>query len=167
MKFFAQIDGNAFTADLDADADAGRWWINDRAVSANLHKIGPGHYLMNRDGRIYQAYIHRESNQYQVAINGERFQFALDDEKTHLIRNWLKNDRHAKKVQEIRAPMPGLIIELPVVEGQEISEGDTVAIIEAMKMENEIKATMRGIIEGILVKQRESVDKNTILITIR
>ena len=74
------------------------------------------------------------------------------------------NKTSAAAVQDIKAPMPGLVIELKVEEGQEIKAGDPLIILEAMKMENIIKSPREGVIKSILVKKGQSVEKNQILI---
>jgi biotin carboxyl carrier protein len=70
----------------------------------------------------------------------------------------------SKKINEIKAPMPGLILEISVNVGQEVKENDALLILEAMKMENVIKSPCDGIIKSIKVKQGEAVDKNSLLI---
>lgn len=71
---------------------------------------------------------------------------------------------NAKQVSAIKAPMPGLILHIAVKEGQEVSEGDSLLILEAMKMENNFTSPRAGIIQSIKVKQGDAVDKGQVLI---
>jgi biotin carboxyl carrier protein len=68
------------------------------------------------------------------------------------------------KVEDIKAPMPGLIIDIKVIEEQEVEQGEAIMILEAMKMENILKSPQKGIIKTIKVKKGQSVEKNQILI---
>ena len=70
----------------------------------------------------------------------------------------------SKKVNEIKAPMPGLILEINVKEGQDVKEGDPLLILEAMKMENVITSPREGVVKSLHVKQGETVDKDSLLI---
>jgi biotin carboxyl carrier protein len=65
---------------------------------------------------------------------------------------------------QLKAPMPGLIISIPVKEGQEVGKGDTLIVLESMKMQNELKAPREAIVTGIRVKTGDNVDHNQILI---
>jgi biotin carboxyl carrier protein len=67
-------------------------------------------------------------------------------------------------VNEIKAPMPGLILEINVAEGAEVKENDALLILEAMKMENVLNSPRDGVIKSISVAQGETVDKNALLI---
>ncbi len=68
---------------------------------------------------------------------------------------------------EVPAPMPGLIVTVPVAVGQEVSQGQTVVILESMKMQNELKSPISGVVESVAVEAGQTVDKNQILIVIR
>ena len=70
----------------------------------------------------------------------------------------------SKKVNDIKAPMPGLILEISVAVGDEVEENDQLLILEAMKMENVISSPRAGVIKSIAVNQGETVDKNSLLI---
>jgi biotin carboxyl carrier protein len=69
-----------------------------------------------------------------------------------------------KKVNDIKAPMPGLILEIKINIGQEVKENDVLLILEAMKMENVLTSPRDGVIKSISVKKGDAVDKNHLLI---
>ncbi|MBT8189874.1 MAG: acetyl-CoA carboxylase biotin carboxyl carrier protein subunit [Saprospiraceae bacterium] len=73
-------------------------------------------------------------------------------------------DKKIQAFKELKAPMPGLILEIQVSEGQDIEEGDTLLILEAMKMENVIKAPGSGKVKRILLEKGAKVDKNEVII---
>jgi biotin carboxyl carrier protein len=68
------------------------------------------------------------------------------------------------KVGDLKAPMPGLVVDIPVKEGDTVSKGDTLVILEAMKMENALKAVADATVKKIAVTKGQAVDKNTLLI---
>jgi biotin carboxyl carrier protein len=67
-------------------------------------------------------------------------------------------------VGDLKAPMPGLVVDIPVKEGDTVSKGDTLVILEAMKMENALKAVADATVKKIAVTKGQAVDKNTLLI---
>ena len=70
----------------------------------------------------------------------------------------------SKKISDLKAPMPGLVVEVAVVDGQEVSKGDRLVVLEAMKMENILKAPADAIIKKVNVKKGSTVEKNEMLI---
>ena len=68
------------------------------------------------------------------------------------------------KINEVKAPMPGLVLSIKVSENQEVKKGDAILILEAMKMENVIKSPIDGVIKQIVVSEKQAVDKNQALI---
>jgi biotin carboxyl carrier protein len=74
------------------------------------------------------------------------------------------NNGSAGKMNSVKAPMPGLIIDLRVKEGDKVMPGDSLLILEAMKMENMIKASAESIVKSVKVKKGDSVEKNQVLI---
>ena len=71
---------------------------------------------------------------------------------------------HAKKAADLKAPMPGLVVEVSVSEGQEIKKGDKLVVLEAMKMENILKSPADGVVKKVNVKKGNTVEKNEVLI---
>ncbi len=71
---------------------------------------------------------------------------------------------NANKINEIKAPMPGLVLDIRVAEGDAVKKGDTILVLEAMKMENSIKSPTDGLVKKISVKKGLAVEKNQVLI---
>lgn len=102
--------------------------------------------------------------QYQVQVNSNVYSVSIQDELDQLISELGFEIGVTTQVNEIKAPMPGLILEINVSVGQEVAENDALLILEAMKMENVINSPRHGIIKSISVSQGETVDKNSLLI---
>lgn len=127
---------------------------------------GKFHVILNR--KAYRTEILETDYQnktFTIRINGNNYRVQLADQYDQLIdRLGLKVDA-GKKVDQINAPMPGLVLEVQVKEGDQLKEGEPLLILEAMKMENVIKAPADVTIKEIKVKKGNSVDKNQVLVT--
>ena len=101
---------------------------------------------------------------YTVKINQNIYTIAISDALDQLIDTMGFAATTAKQVSKIKAPMPGLILDIYVTVGQEVKEDDTLVILEAMKMENSILSPREGIIKSINITKGDAVDKNHLLI---
>jgi biotin carboxyl carrier protein len=101
---------------------------------------------------------------YTVKIHNNTYTVEIKDGLDQLIAEMGFSLNSSKKVNSIKAPMPGLILEINVKPGQEVKEDDALLILEAMKMENVITSPREGIIKSIEVKQADTVEKNALLI---
>ena len=101
---------------------------------------------------------------YSIKVNNTVYQIKIHDELDILIKEMGFEIGITKEVNEIKAPMPGLILEINIQVGSEVKEDDTLLILEAMKMENALTSPRAGIIKTISVTKGETVDKNQLLI---
>lgn len=102
---------------------------------------------------------------YSIKVNNNVYEVSINDALDQQIEALGFEIGASKQVNDIKAPMPGLILEVCVNEDQEVKENDPLLILEAMKMENVINSPRDGVIKSISVKQGETVDKNSLLIT--
>lgn len=114
----------------------------------------------NIKGNIISA----DNKKYTIEIDGERFPVQIKNELDQVLDQMGLNKPKTNKINAIKAPMPGLVIEICVNEGQEIVENDKVLILEAMKMENVIKIPHEAVVKKILVKTGQAVEKGQTLI---
>lgn len=113
---------------------------------------------------------------YEVEINGEVYQVAIreladDAEMTPLnLEKSLEPDSSASPItssgEDVRAPMPGTILKVVVTPGQSVTKGETLIVLEAMKMENEIVAPVDGVVSEILVQANDRVQSDQLLLTL-
>lgn len=101
---------------------------------------------------------------YTVKINSTSYEVKISNELDQLIEAMGLSLAAAQIVNDIKAPMPGLILDVTVGVGQEVKEGDYLLVLEAMKMENTLTAPRDGVVKAISVKKGETVDKNQLLI---
>jgi biotin carboxyl carrier protein len=100
----------------------------------------------------------------RVEVAGEVFDVEIKDELDQMLLKMGFGSASQKHVKEIKAPMPGLVMEVAVIEGQEVLEGDKILILEAMKMENSIIIHANATIKKILVKTGQAVEKGQVLV---
>lgn len=101
---------------------------------------------------------------YTILVDNQKVNFNLMDEVDRTVEEMGMNKVVAPILDQLKAPMPGLVLGIRVAVGDEVEEGDTLLVLEAMKMENVIKAIGKGIVKDIKVGEGEKVDKGKILI---
>jgi biotin carboxyl carrier protein len=106
-----------------------------------------------------------EEKKFTIQINGSIYKLTAQDRLDLLLKKMGIQESATKIVKDIKAPMPGLVIDITVKVGDEIKKGETLMILEAMKMENALKAPNDVVIKEIKVEQGKSVEKNQLLIT--
>jgi len=100
----------------------------------------------------------------KIEIDGENFDVEIKDELDQLLEIMELGSASKKQVREIRAPMPGLVLEITVTDGQEVNEGDKILILQAMKMENSIVIHTQAKIRKIAVTAGQAVEKGQVLV---
>ena len=101
---------------------------------------------------------------YSVKVNNTVYSVSITNALDQLIKDMGFEIGTSKHVNDIKAPMPGLILDINIAEGQEVKENDTLLILEAMKMENVLTSPRDGVIKTISVAKGDAVDKNQLLI---
>ncbi|QNF31817.1 biotin/lipoyl-binding protein [Adhaeribacter swui] len=99
-----------------------------------------------------------------IKVNGQLHELALQDRFDLLLEKMGMSQVNANKINEVKAPMPGLILDIKVSVGQEVKKGDPIIILEAMKMENILKSPGDGLVKAIKVAVRQNVEKNQVIL---
>lgn len=153
-----EIQGEAGDADLLVDGEA---------VRAEWAGVGPGTYSLRIQGHSYRACVwkvpisSRGQTSYHVTIGTQVFDVEFQD---------LRSRRHGGLLEghegpaDIPAPMPGRIVKVLVLEGDRVTPGQGLLVIEAMKMQNEVRATRAGRIEKVHVQEGEGVESGSALL---
>ena len=119
------------------------------------------------NGKSYTAIVEstdRKNKEVCLRINGQVYKTSIKEPIDLLLTNMGLDMKAMKKAEPVKAPMPGLVLKILVVPGQQINKGDGLVILEAMKMENILKATAMATVKAIKVEERMAVEKGTILI---
>jgi biotin carboxyl carrier protein len=141
--------------------------VNDQIVGWDFQKIGDGyfHILYNNDS--YKAEVVKADHvgkTFSIKINGRIYAVEVKDRFDVLLEKMGMTATASGKVNNIKAPMPGLIIDLKVKSGDTVKQGDPLLILEAMKMENIIKCPGEAVVKSVKIKKGDSVEKNQVLI---
>jgi len=99
-----------------------------------------------------------------VRVNGNNYTIKVEDKFDQLLKQLGLDNIASAKIAEIKAPMPGLVLDVIVEEGTEVKKGDNLLILEAMKMENIIKSPADGAVKKVFVKKGDKVEKNQVLL---
>ena len=141
--------------------------LNDAIVKGNFEKINPYlyHFLMNNKSyNVDVVKVNNEEKTLVVKINSVKFNLQLKDKYDELLHNLGLDNITAKKINDVKAPMPGMVLSILVGEGQQVKKGESLLVLEAMKMENVLKSPADGIIKKIIVQKGTAVEKNQLLI---
>lgn len=141
--------------------------LNGNAFSWDLQKISESDFHVLKDNKSYNAEI-VEANYaekvFKVKVNGTIHTIQLKDKTDLLLEKMGLSNAASAKLNDLKAPMPGLIYDLKVKVGDEVQKGDVLLILVAMKMENAIKAAGNGKVKAIKVNINDTVEKGQILI---
>jgi biotin carboxyl carrier protein len=165
MNYIAKVANKEFKINLDFSGAQVVATINGKSIPLELHEIDGSHvYSALVGNRSFEIEIKRNEAGYQVFHKGTALEFVVEDERTARLKKSLRQTVAHKIDQELKAPMPGLIVTIEVKPGQQLKKGDGLLIIEAMKMENEIKAPFDCTIKEIKVQERQAVEKGQVLV---
>ncbi|AJA68130.1 biotin carboxyl carrier protein of oxaloacetate decarboxylase [Myroides odoratimimus] len=133
----------------------------------NVSRVNESTYHVLKNNRSYDVEIlenYFTDKNYTVNVNGNNYSVNIQTELDKLINQLGFSLNSTKQVNSIKAPMPGLILDILVTVGQEVAENDNLLILEAMKMENNLSSPRAGIIKSINVTKGATVDKGLVLI---
>ncbi|WP_067033193.1 acetyl-CoA carboxylase biotin carboxyl carrier protein subunit [Allomuricauda sp. CP2A] len=156
---------NSYTVKVDGNFD---FPLSTDAISTlDVIKSGKDSFHVLKEGTSYLVQIvSSDFNKglYTISINGNEHEVSIQTPLDELIQKMGFATNGAKNIDSISAPMPGLILDISVEEGQEVKEDEQLLVLEAMKMENIITSPRNGVIKKITVNQGDAVDKKQLLI---
>jgi biotin carboxyl carrier protein len=163
VRYFVSIGEQTFEVEL-RDQDV---VVNGEILRAELQHV-PGTLLrrLSLDGKSYRvvAVAGETRGAWELQLGGERVHAEVVDERTRTIRAMTARTTGPHGPKPVRAPMPGMLVRVEVEVGEHVRAGQGVVIIEAMKMENELKADAAGVVSKILAVPGTAVEKGTVLI---
>ncbi len=142
--------------------------VDGQKLDFDLVKLNQGKYHIISNHKSYSVELVRldkEKKQVFIKVNNTVYKVDLKDKMDDLLEKLGMNNLSEAKTENLKAPMPGLILKIFVEKGQVITKGDKLLVLEAMKMENVIKAAGDVVIEHIKAKVGDSVENGEVLIT--
>jgi biotin carboxyl carrier protein len=141
--------------------------INDEKFQWDVMNVKDKVYHIIKDNKSYNLEVlsvKPEEKLFVIKVNGLKYKFNVRDKYDELLHSLGMDNMAANKVSELKAPMPGLVLDVSINSGEAVSKGDALLILEAMKMENVIKSPTDGVIKNIIVNKGETVEKNQVIL---
>ncbi len=145
----------------------GQWMINDTPAALDIQVQPNGLISVLLDGKSYTATVEKvdtKAKELVLKIDGQPYTVAIKEPIDQLLSSMGLDLKAMQKIEPVKAPMPGLVLRVLVEPGQQINKGDGLLILEAMKMENVLKATGPATVKAIKINERTAVEKGTVLI---
>ncbi len=156
-------DNRAF----EIDNEDGVTHVNNVAATPDINMQPNGLISILLDGKSYTAIVENvdtAKKEISVRVNGQRYDTSIQEPIDLLLSNMGLDLKAMQKAEPVKAPMPGMVLKILVSPGQKIEKGDGIIILEAMKMENILKATGPATVKAIRVNEQTAVEKGAILI---
>lgn len=152
---------------IDITTDKAQFLVNGEIFNGDITNITEKHFHILWNHKSYDVHVLEENKKTKTCkliVNGIEINTNIKDKFDLLLENMGIKNSAAVNVKDAKAPMPGLVQEVFVAEGQNVKQGDSLLVLVAMKMENIIKASSDAIIKSIKVKNGQIVEKNQVLI---
>lgn len=143
------------------------WVLDEKNVACDIQVQPNGLISILYNNKSYTATVDNidlQSKKISVTINGNKRELAVSEPMDQLLASMGLDMSALQKAEPVKAPMPGMILKVMVEPGQEVKKGDGLLVLEAMKMENIIKAASDATVKAINIKEKTAVEKGAILI---
>lgn len=164
MKLNIQINQNP---EMEVQIQNDEVWLEGKKIELDSLSLGKEGFHVLKNGKAFHVEIQSLKDQdVEIKINGKVFSARVKGKLQTLLESLGMNETNAKSMMHIKAPMPGLILKVLIEKGNMVQKGDPLLILEAMKMENIIKASETCTILEVLIKPGQKVEKGQNLVTL-
>lgn len=165
MKLQAQIGDDKHEVEIKRDGDRVVAEIDGRKYEIEASEPEPNVFLLKNDGKIFQAFVSPRSSQpMAVRVGTDEIDITLIDPKR--LRASAGAGEHAGGLAEIKTAMPGKVVRILISQGDAVEKGDGIIVVEAMKMQNEMRSPKDGKVSEIRVAEGETVGAGDVLVVI-
>ena len=164
MKLQIDIAGKKHRVELTQAGERPVWTIDGERLEADAAAVSPGIYSILIDGKSFDVHVECLGSQLRVITGGREFKVIIQDE-----REWRRNRAgsvEAEGRQQVLAPMPGKIMRVLVSAGDSVRAGQGLLVVEAMKMQNEIRAPKSGTIDRVRVVEGQTVNAGEVVVIV-
>ena len=161
MKLEIELDGKTRTVELTRIGERTQCILDGRPVEADVVEVSPAVYSILIDGQSFEARVESAAAGLRVIVGGHEYAAAIRDP-----RQWRRHRGAAVEAegrQQAIAPMPGKVVRVLVKAGDAVEAGQGLVVIEAMKMQNEVRSPKRGTIERLLVSEGQTINAGEVL----
>jgi biotin carboxyl carrier protein len=161
--FDATVDGRAARVEVQTSGGVYTVLVDGKPLSVSVHRTARHFTTLIIDGRSYDAGVLRQGASHAVAVGGRTFEVTL----VAGARGAAPPHRKAASgPAKVSAPMPGKIVRVSAAAGQEVKAGECLVVMEAMKMENEIRSPRDGVVQDVVVKEGQAVESGALLMLV-
>jgi biotin carboxyl carrier protein len=165
MKYLADIDGQEYAIEFSRSGDIVNAVIDGRSYEVETSNPGSGVHLIKDSGKIFEVFVSKDvSGKFHTNLSGSDLEIAVIDPKRLKIKGSAATDLDG--IAEIKTAMPGKIVRVLVSVGDNVEKNDGVIVVEAMKMQNELKSPKSGVVRNIYFAEGSTVAAGDILISI-
>jgi len=162
MKYIAEISGTEYVIEIESETQV---VINGQPHEIDFQALRQSlSYSLLVDGKSYETTIYQDNGDWEVYLRGRSFNVQVEDERERRLRMAAGQTSIQKGKFTLKAPMPGLVIDIPVNLGDEVEEGQVLLILESMKMQNELTAPRKGKITRIQAEINDNVERRQTLL---
>jgi biotin carboxyl carrier protein len=164
MKYVAEVDGQDFPVEI---IDEHHVRFGEEILEVDLAAVsGEPLYSLIVNGESYEGYVYPDEEGWQVHLLGQFYQVRVEDEREKRLRMAGNGAQRAGAEFVLKAPMPGLVVAIPIAEAQFVKKGQILVILESMKMQNELRAPFDGTVSRLRIKAGENVQQKQTLLNL-
>lgn len=165
MKYIAVVEGVEYVVEIDPD---NRVFVNDELVEVDLKRIGklPVYSLLINNASREVVAEELPGNDFRVIIGGDAMTVRVEDERWRRLRQAKGLDTAGGELA-LKAPIPGLVVKVLIADGEQVHTGQSLVILEAMKMENDLRAPRAATVGHVKVKPGDRVEQGQVLLTLQ
>ena len=164
MKYITTVNRHEYTIEI---IDESHLSVDGVVYELDFERVGNQPvYSLVLDGHSFEAHVYTDEEQWQVLLRGDMYRAVVEDERERRLRSQLEGAPAERGEFHLKAPMPGLVIAIPVGEGQPVEKGEVLLILESMKMQNELKSPHAGKISRVRVAPGERVEQKQTLLSV-
>ena len=164
MKLQAELNNETHEIEVKRDGDKVFARVDDREYELEASEVEPNVYLLKNENKIYEIFVAPQTTKMRlikVKIKNQEFEINLIDPKR--LRGASAANEHGDGIAEIKTAMPGKLVRVLTKVGAEIKKGESVLVVEAMKMQNEMKSPKDGIVKEIRFEEGATVNAGDVL----
>ena len=164
MKYATTVGDQTYIIEINRD---GEIVVDGERYAADLQSIdGLGTFSLILNSASHEALVEEREGLIGVLLRGQFYPVMVEDERARRLAESSRGFGAPSGEVAIKSPMPGLIVAVKVSPGQDVKQGETLVILESMKMENELKASRDGKVGAVRVAPRQAVEHGQTLVTI-
>jgi biotin carboxyl carrier protein len=163
VKYVVEVAGRSLEVELDGEQVT----VNGTVLSASLSELaGTPVAVLSLGDSVHRVVVTRDSarGRYVLSLDGRRYEVEALDERTRAIRQLSSSTSGPKGPAPLVAPMPGLIVRVSVEVGARVQPGQGLVVMEAMKMENELRSSSAGVVKAIRAAPGTAVERGAVLV---